>query len=265
MFGFRVAEGKNRLLGGVSKLGLVAVLGTALSACATDPRTTGSVSATPNGSHTQTLQNVQKLNALYSKDPRDRTAALRFADALRRSGNTEQAVAVLQQAAALHNEDIIVQSAYGKALAADGRLEEALRVIQDAQRPEQPDWRLISAEGAIFDQLGKHNEARALYRKALNYNTNAPSVYSNMGMSFVLTGDLSKAEETLRRAQGLSPNDGRIRQNLALVLGLQGRFEEAEQVAQSDLPADQARENVAFLRAMLSQQNVWKNIKKQGS
>ena len=63
------------------------------------------------------------------------------------------------------------------------------------------------------------------------------------------------------RCAGRQPRvavDPRVRQNLALVMGLQGRFAEAENIAQADLPSDEAAANVAYLRAMLAQQNGWK-------
>ena len=46
-------------------------------------------------------------------------------------------------------------------------------------------------------------------------------------------------------------------------MGLQGRFEEAERIASADLPPDQARANIAYLRDMLSQQNAWNLLKEQ--
>ncbi len=52
----------------------------------------------------------------------------------------------------------------------------------------------------------------------------------------------------------------RERQNLALVLALEGKFAEAEQVSARDLPPQQARENVAAIRQMISQSNPWLDI-----
>ena len=56
-------------------------------------------------------------------------------------------------------------------------------------------------------------------------------------------------------------SDSRVRQNLALVVGLQGRFDEAEKIASSELPPAEAEANVAFLKAMLAQQNTWAMLK----
>jgi Flp pilus assembly protein TadD len=80
-------------------------------------------------------------------------------------------------------------------------------------------------------------------------------------MSYVLEGDLRTAETYMRSASEQSGADSRVRQNLALVVGLQGRFDEAEKIASQELAPDQAQANVAYLRAMLAQQNAWNQLK----
>ncbi|MDJ0931043.1 tetratricopeptide repeat protein [Breoghania sp.] len=79
-----------------------------------------------------------------------------------------------------------------------------------------------------------------------------PSVLNNLAMSHVLENDLTSAEKILRSAMASSTKDTRIRQNLALVLSLQGRFAEAEQVASTDLPPEQVKANMAYLKRMLA-------------
>jgi Flp pilus assembly protein TadD len=132
--------------------------------------------------------------------------------------------------------------------------------VRRAQTPEYPDWRLISAEAAILDQLGETDQARRLYRRALDMAPEEPSVLSNLGMSYLLEGDLRAAEQYMRSAAGQPGADSRVRQNLALVVGLQGRFDEAEEIARRELSPEQARENVAYLRSMLSQDNAWNQL-----
>jgi Flp pilus assembly protein TadD len=75
-----------------------------------------------------------------------------------------------------------------------------------------------------------------------------------------LTGDLKTAETYLRSAAAQPAADSRVRQNLALVVGLQGRFAEAQQIAKKELTQQQADANLAYLRAMLSQQNSWQKL-----
>ena len=176
-------------------------------------------------------------------------------------GRTDQSLAELRKLAIELPKDRQVLAAYGKALAAAGELEPALDAVRRAQTPEYPDWRLLSAEAAILDQLGQGEEARKIYMRALDLEPNEPSVLSNLGMSHLLDGDLATAEKYMRQATEVRGADSRVRQNLALVVGLQGRFEEAEEIARQDLSPDQAEANVAYLRAMLSQQNAWNDLK----
>ena len=66
-----------------------------LGACSTSnaPKTTGSIVTSGD-----VAKGTKFWGAKYQQDPSDRTAALNFASALRRSGQSEQAVAVLRQA-----------------------------------------------------------------------------------------------------------------------------------------------------------------------
>ena len=244
---------------------LVAATALSIAGCATQSRmTTGSIPLTQASvSHMnkqQLDQMTRSAGAAYARDPKDRNTGMNYASLLRMTGQAGQALAVMQQVAINHPEDREVLAAYGKAQAAAGNLNEALDTVQRAQTPDHPDWRLLSAQGAILDQLGRSNEARDLYRKALRIQPDEPSVLSNLGMSYVLTGDLQTAESYLRKAAARPDADGRVRQNLALVVGLQGRFAEAEKIASADLPADEAKANVQYLRQMLSQQNTWNKL-----
>ncbi len=200
----------------------------------------------------------------YDADPKNRTNILNYAAALRLSGRTDQAVAVLEKGMVATQNDPEMSAAYGKALAANGNFDQALRVIRQTQRPDRPDWKLYSAEGAILDQQGNPGEARAAYQKALQTAPGEASIYNNLALSYLLTSDLANAEKTLRQALALPGATSRMRQNLALVLGLQGKFKEADAIARQELDPAQADANVAYLKSMLSQTNTWKEARKQG-
>lgn len=237
----------------------------ALSACAKDPRSTGSIRGINKPIEQMSVSELNftasQLGKQYDRNPRSKPIGLMYADVLRSTGRNEQALAVMQQVVIKHPTDNDVLSAYGKSLAATGNFKKALKVIERAQRPDRPDWKLFSAQGAILDQLDQSEAARVQYRKALDMVPNEPSVLSNLGMSYVLTGDLRAAETYLRRAIQQPGADSRVRQNLALVIGLQGNFEEAENVARGELDQAAAQENIKFLRQMLSQQSAWNLLK----
>lgn len=240
-------------------------IGVAVAGCAGKSNlTTGSIAKTskPVGemNATELRSAADSIGRAYEKNPRDAATGINYANVLRMNGRNDQALAVMQQVAITNPNNREVLAAYGKAQAAAGQLEEALNTILRAQTPDRPDWRLKSAEGAILDQLGRAPEARQRYREALDIQPNEPSVLSNLGMSYVLARDPKTAETYLRSAANQPGADSSVRQNLALAVGLQGRFQEAETIARQELTAAQAEANVAYLRAMLTQQNAWKKL-----
>ncbi|MCF3640496.1 tetratricopeptide repeat protein [Rhizobium sp. TRM95111] len=242
----------------------------ALSSCASGRRSAETTGSIPQLSKPVTEMNQSELRGAaesvgraYEQNPKNRQAGLNYANLLRMTGRSSQALAVMQQVAIFHPNDREVLAAYGKSQAAAGQLEQALDTISRAQTPDRPDWRLKSAEGAILDQLGRSTEARQRYREALDINPNESSVLSNLGMSYMLTRDLRTAETYLKSAAAQPGADSSVRQNLALIVGLQGRFQEAENIARQELTAEQAEANVAYLRGMLSQQNAWQKLAKE--
>jgi Flp pilus assembly protein TadD len=244
-----------RSLAGVA---MAALMAAALSGCKTTGiDTTGSIGSGPSArSETEWRNESQALGEKFRANPRDPDVAIRYAQALRATGQRTQAAAVLETAA-LHNPNHRpLLGAYGRALADAGSFRQALEVLERAHTPDQPDWRVLSVQGAVLDQMGRHEEAQRYYASALKIMPDEPSVLSNLGLSYALSKDLRRAEETLRRASARGGNDKRVRQNLALVVGLQGRFPEAESIAKVDLPPDEAAANVAYLRQMMAQNSA---------
>ncbi len=190
----------------------------------------------------------------------DKTAAINYARALRALTQYGQAVAVMREAAIKAPNDLDVIGQYGKALAEAGRLEEATEILQRAHTPERPDWTVLSALGAIADQMDDHVAAQGYYTTALKIAPREPAVLSNLGLSYALSKQLPLAEKTLREAAANPAADARVRQNLALVLSLEGKFAEAEQVSAQDMPPEQAAQNAATIRRMISQSNKWRDL-----
>ncbi len=240
----------------VRLLTAAALTALALAGCKTigSTDTTGSISSSPR-SEADWRRDGAALGEKFRANPRDADNAVRYAQALRATGQRAQAAAVLETAA-LHNPgDKVVLGAYGRALADAGNFKQAHEVLERAHSPDQPDWRILSVQGAVLDQMGRHAEAQRYYASALRIMPDEPSVLSNLGLSYALSKDLKRAEETLRLASDKGSADRRVRQNLALVVGLQGRFQEAETIARADLPPTEAAANVGYLRQMLAQKS----------
>ncbi|WP_424982281.1 tetratricopeptide repeat protein [Maritalea sp. S77] len=243
-------------------LALAGVAALALNACAS-PRGAGGGTATPDFSGMSNEAKhaaVQDLGAKYQQSPSKQTA-IYFAAALRAIGQTSQAVSVLEQARLRYKNDSDVALAYAKALAADGNFNRAMNVLDATIRPERPNWNALSVQGAIYDQMGQNERARSLYNQALVIAPNEPSLYANLGLSFAMSNKLDQAEAALRRAVSMPKASRKVRLNLALVVGLQGRFDEARSIYARELPAEDVEANMAYIRALLTQQNKWDRIK----
>ena len=244
----------------LSSAALLAVIATAMAGCQTmqTAETTGSLPAellpvAAADTHTaDPYRDVEVYRQRYRADPSNVDTAMRYAQALRSTGQRAQAVAVLEKASIESPHNKAVLGAYGRALAEAGNYDQALQVLDRAHTPDQPDWHILSAQGAVLDQMGRHADAQRYYLTALKIAPDEPSVLSNLGLSYALSKNLREAETTLRRAAAQHPADPRVRQNLALVVGLQGHFAEAESIARADLPADEAAANAAYLKQMLA-------------
>jgi len=241
-----------RLLASAALLGAV---GAAAAGCQTTQAldsTDSLMLASASRSDADWRHDIQVYGPQYRADPSKVDVALRYAQALRATGQSAQAVAVLEELAMHNPTNKVVLGEYGRALADTGQYDQALSVLDRAHTPDQPDWRILSAQGAVLDQMGRYQDAQRHYLTALKIVPNEPSVLSNLGLSYALSKDLKDAETTLRLAVAQKPADPRVQQNLALVVGLEGRFAEAEKIARADLPPDQAAANVAYLQGMLA-------------
>lgn len=248
----------NRLASAVS----AAVLLVGLSACQTSSDLAGDITGSlggttePSQASADPRRDLETYKERVRANPKDTDAALKYATALRATGQREQAVAVMEQAVLAQPGDKRLLAGYGRALADNGNFQQAFDVLGRAHSPEDPDWRILSAQGAVLDQLDRHDEARQYYASALKIRPDDPSVLSNLGLSYLLSKDLPKAEETLRRARERAPGDMRVRTNLAVVVGLQGREAEAEGIMKANLPPEQGSANVAALKRLLARKDA---------
>lgn len=238
---------------------LAGVAAVALSACASNRAGMGAKDFTTTGS-IELQQSLDSLAARYKKNPNDKATMIYYAAALRAVGQADQAVAVLETGAA-RTRDIDIKVAYAKALTTAGRFDQGLNVIDSAINPASPDWNALSVKGAILDQSGRNAEARQLYKQALTVAPGEASLYANLGLSYAMTNELPEAESNLRQAVKMRGATSKIRQNLALIIGLQGRFDESRAMFAADLSPEEVELNMAYIRALLTQQNRWDKIK----
>jgi Flp pilus assembly protein TadD len=236
----------------------------ALTGCANNGATTTRGPDFSGRSPTEMQASAASLAQRYTQNPRDRNVLIAYAAALRTAGQPEQAIAALEKGMGEFRGDPGLRVEYARALTAAGRFEQAITVIDATINPAAPDWTMLSIKGAALDQLGRNDEARAIYRQAQVMAPMEASLETNLGLSYAMTNELGQAEAHLRRAVAMRGSNGKVRQNLALVIGLQGRFDEARQIYAADLPPAEVEANMAYIKAMLTQQNRWDLIKGAG-
>lgn len=240
---------------------LAGVAALALSACASNRGDLGNTdySGLPAGQSTASLAD---LTARYKANPRDANVVIHYAAALRAAGQPQQAMAALEQSMAHNPDNVALAVAYAKALTSAGHFDQSLGVLETVIRPDAPDWNALLVKGATLDQMGRNGEARAIYAQAAVLAPGEASIETNLGLSFAMTNDLTSAEKHLRRAVQMRGANTQTRQNLALIVGLQGRFSESRALYAAELPPEQVESNMAYVRALLTQQNRWDLIEK---
>ncbi|MBL4757595.1 MAG: tetratricopeptide repeat protein [Rhizobiales bacterium] len=143
----------------------------------------------------------------------------------------------------------------------DGNAINAISFLQSALKQDPVDVKVLSALGVAYDQTDRHELAMQTFNRALALSPDNAKLLSNIGLSHALQGDPDTAEIWLLRAAALPDADARVRQNLALVLGLQGRFVEAEIMAAKDMPNGIAKENVSYVKSMITRPHAWQALR----
>lgn len=249
----------SRIVRSLRPLLLAGVAALALSACASNR---GQLSGADYSglSAAESQASLGQLTERYRQNPRDRGVVIHYAAALRAAGQPQQAAAALEQAIGHHPGDVDLSIAYAKALTASGRFDQSIQVLRNVIRPDAPDWNALLVLGATLDQTGRHGEAREIYQQAAVIAPGEASIETNLGLSYAMTNELATAERHLRRAVQMRGATTQTRQNLALVVGLQGRFQESRALYAAELPPEQVEANMAYVRALLTQQNRWDKI-----
>ncbi|MEQ9315826.1 MAG: tetratricopeptide repeat protein [Henriciella sp.] len=174
-------------------------------------------------------ESIRMLEAIPASSPYYSTARGQLAWALRRDEQNEAAYTLVRNT--LEGEpdrDLKIQMAdLLRALDRDG---EALVVFNqliaadEAQR--SPDWRLYYARGAIHERLGYWPLAEADLKTAKALNPTSPDVLNYLGYSWVDRGlNLEEGFDLIRKALALRPQSGAITDSLGWAYYKTGRFE----------------------------------------
>lgn len=164
--------------------------------------------------------------------PSYHAAELGRAEALRRQGETDEALAVLDALTQSHGDLPSVHSTRGDLLRSEERYAEATQAYTDAldrhDEITERQWFLFYARGITYERQGMWPEAEADFRRALDLNPEQPQVLNYLGYSLVEKQmKLDEALAMIERAVAARPDSGYIVDSLGWVLYRLGRYEEA--------------------------------------
>ncbi len=189
-----------------------------------------------SGSLLESLELYDLAIATYARVPGSsplyRNAIQAKATAMRRAGDTDGAIAALEDLARAFPDAPGVFQALGDNYRFADRCDAALgpydRAITLIKTPGPAHWPLFFARGICNDRVGNWEAAEADFLKALELNPEQPSVLNFLGYSWVeQRRNLDRALEMINRAVAARPDDGYIVDSLGWVYYRLGRYQEA--------------------------------------
>lgn len=178
---------------------------------------------------------AQTYKQLVDKEPQNKDYTLAFADSLRRSGNHQAAVNLLNTYIAANPKDAVALETRGLSLMSLGSIVDAGKDFEAALAVDPTRWRTLNAVGVLFTMKSKIKEAIAYFDESLVHNPENASALNNRGLALAMDGRYEDAvasfERTKRNLRIGSPDMKQVDMNLALVYAIAGKLDEAERVA----------------------------------
>ncbi len=196
---------------------------------------------------------AQHYAALRTRHPDDKAIMMSLARNLRFSGNTQQAIGLLNSYGASTSNDAIMLLELGKGYLAADQLNLAKPTLEKAKQSAPLNWEILSALGVVYDYEGKYDHAQEQYDAALFLAPDNATILNNKALSLAQKGDLDGAVATMQLAIDSPQAGAQTRQNLALLLALKGDAQAAERLARKDLPPTMADANIEYYRSIAGQ------------
>ena len=151
-----------------------------------------------------------------------------LAEACRRAGNLQKAIAFYEQSCARQPADWRHFYRLGTALTAAGQPERAAAALERALALAPKEPAVLEAIANLLSRQGKTREAVATLQAALDLDPESASLHANLGARLYQLNDVKGAEKAWREAVRLRPEAATMRLNLANLLASDGRFQEAQ-------------------------------------
>jgi serine/threonine-protein kinase len=170
---------------------------------------------------------VSLLRAAQARYPQDFWLTYELAWALRRSGQTDEAIGFYRAALALRPEISLVHNNLGLALGATGRPDDAIRHFKEAIRRDRNTPVYFNNLGSALYDKGRLDEAIGPFEEAIRLDPKAPVFHNNLGRALHYKGRLDEAIRQYQEAIRLDPKAPVFHNALGSALRDKGRLDEA--------------------------------------
>jgi tetratricopeptide (TPR) repeat protein len=174
-------------------------------------------------------QGIRELEAAIARHAPARSEFyFELAEAYRRDGNLQKAIAFYEQSCARQPADWRHFYRLGTALTEAGQPERAAAALERALALAPKEPTALEAVANLLSRQGKIREAVATLQAALDLDSESAGVQANLGARLFQLNDVKGAERAWREAVRLRPEAATMRLNLANLLASDGRFQEAQ-------------------------------------
>jgi tetratricopeptide (TPR) repeat protein len=175
---------------------------------------------------------IESFGSVPADSPFFHVAELGRAQALRETGEVEEAIAILSALSEARPEITGVHVALGDMLRREERFAEATAAYDKAvalfAEPAGGQWAVYFSRGITLEREDRWPEAEADFRRALELEPDQPQVLNYLGYSMVeMKINLDEALSMIERAVAAEPDSGYIVDSLGWVLYRLGRYDEA--------------------------------------
>jgi len=164
----------------------------------------------------------------------------------RKTGQSDEAVALMKQAQSHEEGNPEVISKLGYALISAGQYEQAVNVFDQLIAMQPDNAMAYNGKAVAFDKAGNHVAAQEIYNKALSLAPDSLTIHNNLAMSLILNDKVNEAIIMLEILNRQPNANATVRQNLALAYAIKGDKKHALEITSRDLTPEQAQENLLF-------------------
>lgn len=178
-----------------------------------------------NGQPDQAIENYLKVSPAH---PQYKKTQLTLAFLYREIGQTEKAVAFLEQHHRQAPDDIDFITYLAAFYENENQLEKAMALLSKGLENAPENTALLFRLGAVQDKAGLKDESIATMKEIIRLDPEDASALNYLGYTYADLGiHLDEAEILIRKALEIKPNDGYILDSMGWVYFQQGEFDKA--------------------------------------